>query len=475
MSMNETRASPSSEVMFERASTTLGLAVNSFADEVRCEIESATTHDRVGRVSAFNGLVLRSRGPDAQLGERCELQLPGATRPCRAEVIGFDKGHVLLLPFDEVKGVTLDAEVVASGQRYAVRIGDGLLGRVVDAFGDPIDGKGSVGSVRSVGANAEPINPMHRSPIHTALESGVTALDTFLPLGIGQRIGIFAGSGVGKSTLLGMCARNLHTDICVVALVGERGREVADFLDHATGPASLKRSVLVVATADESPLKRVQAVHTAHDIAEHFSCQGKKVLLIVDSITRVAMAQREIGLAAGEPATYRGYTPSVFTMLPRLAERCGNFKHGGSISAIYSVLVEGDDFNDPIADHMRAILDGHVVLDRQIAAQGRFPAIDVLRSVSRLEHALLNLEQRQAVREARGLLAAHGSARDLIDMGAYVPGSNPLLDRAVELLPALTALLAQEPSEARTAKESWTRLHTVLAADGLNAARQVPA
>lgn len=445
----------------QRVLSAMQAALDALTADVRHVVDLAPSHDRTGRVTAYNGLVLRSRGPDARLGEQCELIPAEGEQPCRARVVGFDKGDVLLLPYDEVKGVALDTEVVATGQGDLLRLDDRLLGRVVNAFGDPIDDKGPVGpALRSEPSLA--INPLHRSPIRTALETGVSALDVFLPLGLGQRIGIFAGSGVGKSTLLSMCARNLHTDVSVVALVGERGREVADFIKLTVESGSLERTVFVVATADESPLKRVQAVHTAHAIAEHFSRSGSQVLLIVDSITRLAMAQREIGLAAGEPPTYRGYTPSVFAMLPRLVERCGSFRGGGSITAIYSVLIEGDDQNDPIADHMRAVLDGHVVLDRQIAAQGRFPAIDVLRSVSRLEQSLLGAAQRDALRQARALLAAHHAARDLIEMGAYVPGNNPLLDRAIDLLPGLTALLAQDASEARSSAESWQRLAALL-------------
>ncbi len=446
----------------EQAMSAMQAALEALAEDVRHVVDAAPSHDRIGRVTAYNGLVLRSRGPDARLGEQCELRSAEGEQSCRARVIGFDKGDVLLLPYDEVKGVALDAEVVASGQGDLLRFDDALLGRVVNAFGDPIDDKGPVGRGHRSVQSTQAINPLHRRPIQSALETGVSAVDVFLPLGLGQRIGIFAGSGVGKSTLLSMCARNLHTDVSVVALVGERGREVADFIEQAVVAGSLERTIFVVATADESPLKRVQAVHTAHAVAEHFCRSGSHVLLIVDSITRLAMAQREIGLAAGEPATYRGYTPSVFAMLPRLVERCGSFQSGGSITAIYSVLIEGDDQNDPIADHMRAVLDGHVVLDRQIAAQGRFPAIDVLRSVSRLERSLLGPAQRNALREARALLAAHHAARDLIEMGAYAPGNNPLLDRAIELLPDLTALLAQDMSEVRASAESWDRLAALL-------------
>jgi flagellum-specific ATP synthase len=384
-------------------------------------------------------------------------------RRCRAEVIGFDKEEVLLLPLDEVEGVALDAEVVACGGNSPLMAGAGLLGRAVDAFGEPIDGLDAAEHLNPAMRHGSAISPLERAAIDTSLRTGVAALDLFLPLGLGQRVGVFAGSGVGKSTLLGMCAQNLHTDVSVVALVGERGREVSDFLRKAREAGSMERTVLVAATADEPPLRRVKAVHTAHAIAEHFSKAGKNVLLIVDSITRLAMAQREIGLAAGEPATYRGYTPSVFAMLPRLAERCGNFKGAGSITAIYSVLVEGDDLNDPIADHMRAILDGHIVLDRKIAAQGRFPAIDLLRSVSRLEHELLAREDRQTLREARALLAAHESARDLIEMGAYSPGSNSVLDRAIAVLPELSAMLVQDPTECSETEDSWLKLRALLA------------
>lgn len=425
-------------------------------------IENLGRSQRLGQVRAYNGLVVRGAGPDARIGELCEIEGERGAPPVCAEVIGFDGGDVLLLPLGDVRGMAVDSRITASGHGAEIALCDQLLGRVVDGFARPIDDGPPLPPGQRRASRPGAVPPLSRVAIDTQLETGISVLDLFLPLGLGQRIGIFAGSGVGKSTLLGMCARNLQTDVSVVCLVGERGREVGEFLEQVLG-SSRNRAVVVVATADEPAALRVQAVHTAHAIAEHFCDQGRQVLLVVDSITRLAMAQREIGLAAGEPPTYRGYTPSVFGLLPRLAERCGRFRTRGSITAIYSVLVEGDDHNDPIGDHMRAILDGHVVLDRRIGARGQFPAIDVLASISRLEGVLLDARTQALVRQARALLSAYEESRDLIEMGAYQAGSHPQLDRALAVLPALRALLAQSPGEQRSLTDSRSTLADILA------------
>ena len=339
---------------------------------------------RSGLVSQFFGLVVESIGPDAFLGEVCEIYSRSTATPIAAEVVGLKDGKVLLMPYGELRGIGLGCEVLATGRAVEIAIGEGLLGRVIDAFGRPLDGRPLPPLPAQCRLTHEPRNPLARSRIRRVLETGVTSIDGLLTIGRGQRVGIFSGSGVGKSTLLGMIARNMKADINVIALIGERGREVLEFIEQSLGPAGLKRSVVVVATSDQPALVRSRAAYAATAIAEYFRDRHNDVLLIMDSITRFAMAQREIGLAVGEPPTARGYTPSVFAALPKLLERCGTTDHAGSITALYSVLVEGDDINDPIADCVRAILDGHIVLSRDLANHGHYPAIDVLASSSRL-------------------------------------------------------------------------------------------
>jgi flagellum-specific ATP synthase len=307
---------------------------------------------------------------------------------------------------------------------------------------------------------------MARAPIDTVLETGIRAIDTLLTLGVGQRVGVFAGSGVGKSTLLGALAREVKADVTVLALIGERGREVGDFLQHSLGEAGLSRSVVMVATADEPAVTRVHAAHAAHAVAEYFRDSGRSVLLVVDSMTRFAMAQREIGLAVGEPATFRGYTPSVFAQLPRMLERCGALRSGGAITGVYSVLVEGDDMNEPVTDHMRAILDGHVVLSRELAARGHHPAIDVLHSASRVMDAEVSPEQLKVAREARRQLALYEASRDLIELGAHQRGANPALDQVIDRRPQLEAVLCQRPDEATPSEQAWQRLAAAVQAGG---------
>lgn len=428
------------------------------------EIQAAPMGQRLGRIVSFNGLVIEAQGPEAHLGELCEILPQGATVPVLAEVVGFRNERVLLMPYGHVGGISTDSHVRATGRPVTVPVGAGLLGRVVNAFSEPLDDEGTLDCTAAYPLYREPINPMARAPIDTVLETGVRAIDTMLTLGIGQRVGIFAGSGVGKSTLLGMLARRVTADVTVLALIGERGREVGEFLTHALGPEGLKRAVVVVATADEPALVRAHAAHAAHAIAEYFRDQGKSVLLIVDSMTRFAMAQREIGLAVGEPPTFRGYTPSVFSQLPKLLERCGRMRSGGAISGVYSVLVEGDDMNEPVTDHMRAILDGHIVLTRDLAARGHHPAIDLLQSTSRLMSQIASETEATLARDARRQLALYESSRDLIDLGAHQRGANPALDRAVELKPSLDKLLQQTPNEANARSDAYRQL-----ADALNA------
>jgi flagellum-specific ATP synthase len=332
----------------------------------------------------------------------------------------------------------------------------------VDAFGEALDGGAPIRYEEAYPLYREPINPLDRAEIDTVLETGVRAIDTLLTLGVGQRMGVFAGSGVGKSTLLGMLARNVAADVTVLCLVGERGREVGDFLSQSLGPEGRKRAVVIAATADQPALVRTHAVHAAHAVAEYFRDQGRSVLLIVDSMTRFAMAQREIGLAIGEPPTFRGYTPSVFAALPRVLERCGRLRTGGAISAIYSVLVEGDDMNEPVTDHMRAILDGHLVLSRDLASRGHHPSIDVLQSTSRLMNHIVGDAELALARDAIRMLAVYEASRDLVEMGAHQPGANPALDAAVERKPGLDAALTQLPGARFSRSEALEQLRGAL-------------
>lgn len=425
-------------------------------------IGSAPMGRRLGRIQSFNGLVLEAVGPDAQLGELCLVEPADGSVPVRAEVVGFRQERVLLMPYGHMGGISTESRVRATGEPITVPVGEGLLGRVVNAFGAPLDGGAGIRYDAHYPLYREPINPMVRAPIDTALETGVRAIDTLLTLGVGQRVGIFAGSGVGKSTLLGMLARQVRADVTVLALVGERGREVGDFLTGALGPEGLKRSVVVVATSDEPALVRAHAAHAAHAMAEYFRDRGLSVLLIVDSMTRFAMAQREIGLAIGEPPTFRGYTPSVFSQLPKLLERCGRLNGAGAITGIYSVLVEGDDMNEPVTDHMRAILDGHIVLSRDLASRGHHPAIDTLHSASRLMAHVATHGELTLAREAKRQLAVYAASRDLIELGAHQRGINAALDRAIDLMPAMDEFVQQEPAGFTPRMAATRRLGEIL-------------
>lgn len=423
---------------------------------------------RTGRLLDYNGLVLEADGPDVFLGELCEIYTRKHARVL-AEVVGFRQGRVLLMPYGHMHGISFESEIVACGKTLDFPVGKALLGRVVDAFGEPLDDKGPVHAATHYSMDREPINPLVREPIDEILETGVRAIDTLLTLGKGQRIGVFAGSGVGKSTLLGMLARNVTADIAVIALIGERGREVWDFIRGSLGERGLARSVVVVATADQPALVRTHAVHAATAIAEYFRDHNKDVMLIMDSITRFAMAHREIGLATGEPPTSRGYPPSTLSLLPRVLERAGNLKDRGSVTAIYSVLVEGDDMNEPIADHMRALIDGHIVLSRELASRGHYPAIEVTQSVSRLMPALLAEQDLRQARSALSLLGHYQGSRDLIEMGAYRPGTNPVLDDAVARMPAINDFLMQRADEATDHADASARLRALLIESGARA------
>jgi flagellum-specific ATP synthase len=420
-----------------------------------------------GVVSEVVGLGIRVRGLTAAVGELVTVHRSGeraGSGRLPAQVVAVHADGATCLPLGSTSGVCAGNPVTVAGDVLRVPAGPGLLGRVIDPLGRPIDGRGAPVDVQSVPLDAAAPNPLLRRRVSQALDTGVRALDTLVPLGSGQRVGIMAGSGVGKSTLLGMCVRGTAAPVRVVALVGERGREVREFVEDTLDEVARQRSVLVVATADDPPLLRLTAAFTATRIAEWFRDAGQDVLLVVDSVTRTALAQREVALAAGEPPATRGYPASVFAMLPRLLERSGPGEHA-SVTALYTVLIEGDDLQDPIADTARGILDGHVVLDRRLATAGHFPSIDVLESVSRVERAVTGPHQQALAGTARRLLAAWRDVRELVEVGAYAAGSDPDVDAALRLRPALEDFLRQPPDEICPAAESWMRLSAALGID----------
>ena len=430
-------------------------------DRFATALAQADLHRRRGRVTDLIGLILEATGLEAEVGELCEVHAGRGRAAVPAEVVGFRSRRTLLMPLGEMTGIGPGDVVVATGEAVRVPVGDGLLGRVVDGLGRPIDGKGPLATEAFRPTDARPPEALERMRIADRVSLGVRALDTLVPCGRGQRLGIFAGSGVGKSSLLGMIARNASADVNVICLVGERGREVREFIERDLGDA-LERSVVVVSTGDEPAVVRIKAALTATTIAEHFRDAGEDVMLMMDSVTRVAMAQREVGLAIGEPPATRGYTPSVFALLPRLLERSGAGAVG-TMTALYTVLVDGDDMNEPIADAARSILDGHVVLTRELAHQGHYPAIDVLASVSRLVGEVVSPEVRDAGRELRSLLAAHRDKADLIAVGAYERGTDPRTDRALELRGPIEAFLRQAVEDATPAPDADARLLELLA------------
>jgi len=414
-----------------------------------------------GRVEQLIGLVIESQGPPAALGELCRIDSLRNDGTTLAEVVGFRNHNLLLMPLGEVRGIHPGSEVIATGAPLRVPVGEALMGRVIDGLGHPIDGQGPIEADDYVSGNLMPPHPLKRQRIEQSFETGIKAIDTFVPCGRGQRLGIFAGSGVGKSTLLGMVAREGEADVNVIALIGERGREVREFLENDLGKEGCRKSVVVVATSNQPALARLKGAFLAMAIAEHFRDAGKNVLLMMDSVTRFAMAQREIGLAVGEPPTTRGYTPSVFSLLPQLLERAG-MGETGSITGFFTVLVEADDMNDPIADSVRSILDGHLVLSRELATQNHYPAIEVLESVSRLVRDLLTPAQLEVAARAREHLAIYRKNQDLINIGAYPAGSNPVIDEAIRLHEPLRQFLRQPVDQGMTAPQSWSRLTEIL-------------
>ncbi len=397
-----------------------------------------------GRVVRTVGLLVESLGPRARVGELCELGAPDGLN-LTLEVVGFRERHVLSVPLGSTLGLRPGDRLVARGAVATVGVGEGLLGRVFDGLGAPLDGLGPAQTSGEYPLHPPPLNPLARDPIAAPIGTGVRAIDGMLTCGRGQRIGLFGGSGVGKSTLLGSMVRGTEADIAVIALVGEWGREVRSFIEKDLGPEGLARSVMVVSTSDNPPLVRLRAAYAATAIAEYFRDQGKNVLLMMDSVTRFAMAQREVGLAAGEPPTAKGYPPSVFALLPGLLERAGNIKGSGSITAFYTVLVEGDDQTEPIADSVRAILDGHIILSRDLASSNHYPAIDVLQSVSRTMPDVTEEAHRLKAGQVREWLATIRDSEDLISVGAYVPGSNPRIDEAITRREAIAGFLRQTP------------------------------
>jgi flagellum-specific ATP synthase len=423
------------------------------------KLESIETLKSIGRVTRSVGLVVESQGPTVSVGDLCYLPSANGGRDTMLEAVGFRDNHVLLMPLGQMPPVRVGDLIIAAGIKSEVAVGEHLLGRTIDALGRPLDSLGDICTdCEQYPLNRTTTNPLSRANINEPLETGVRVIDGLLTIGAGQRIGIFGGSGVGKSTLLGMMAKRSAADVNVIALIGERGREVREFIENELGEEGMKRSVLVVSTSDDSALVRIRAALAATAIAEYFKDQGSNVLLIMDSVTRFCMAQREIGLAAGEPPSSKGYTPSVFALLPKLLERAGKFENGGSITALYTVLVEGDDMNEPIADAVRSILDGHIVLSRQLAAQNHYPCIDVLHSNSRLFSAITEPDHRAKAGKVRELIAAYEKAEDLINIGAYQMGSNRSIDLAIARHEEIVNFLKQERDESCHLEESIGQL-----------------
>lgn len=425
-------------------------------------LNNLSFYHKTGKVVQYVGLIVEATGPDVCIGDLCSIIPKNGNKAVKAEVVGFKDNKVLLMPFGKVKGISIGCDVVSVLHSSMINVSEGLLGRVVDAFGEPLDDKGEVDDFIATPLYREPHNPLSRESILDILESKVASIDLFTTLGKGQRVGIFAGSGVGKSSLIGMMSNRINCDVNVIALIGERGKEVTDFIEQALGDQGMQKTIVVVATSDQPALVRSHAVYSAMAIAEYFCEKGKDVLLTLDSITRFAMAQREIGLAIGEPPTTKGYTPSVFSSLSPIVERAGNFKGKGSISALITVLVEGDDLSDPIADYMRGILDGHIVLSRDLANKGHYPAVDILNSKSRLFESLVPKEKKQIIYDALKLYSNYLESKDLVDMGAYVHGQNTLLDEALDKVPKLQSFLKQNVSEASSYESSFSKLSEMM-------------
>jgi flagellum-specific ATP synthase len=411
-------------------------------------------YKRFGKVTRVIGLMIESKGPESSIGDLCYIHIGNKKKQkIQAEVVGFRDEYVLLMPYSTIQDISPGCMVEATGKPLEVKVGTALIGRVIDALGEPLDHQRLPKGLTSVPIDQAPPSPMTRPPITEPIEVGVKMIDSLLTVGKGQRVGIFAGSGVGKSTLMGMIARNTNADLNVIALIGERGREVREFIERDLGEEGLRRSIVVVATSDQPALMRIKGAYTATAIAEYFRNKGLNVMLMMDSVTRVAMAQREVGLAIGEPPTTKGYTPSVFALLPKLLERTGTNEFG-TITAFYTVLVDGDDMNEPIADTVRGILDGHLVLERALANKGQYPAINVLKSVSRVMNHIVTKEHRAAAEKLRELLSTYINSEDLINIGAYKRGSSREIDEAIRYYPKIIAFLKQDIHEHYSMDES---------------------
>jgi flagellum-specific ATP synthase len=430
------------------------------ADRYVDAIHGADLVRQYGKVRQVIGVVIESRGPNMAVGETCEIVYKRNTEPVLAEVVGFRDNKVLIMPLGDLAGIAVGSDVVALGAPLSIGVSDHLLGRVLDGLGRPIDGKGPLAIDRRAYVTAAPPHPLLRARIAEPLALGIRAIDGTLTTGKGQRVGVFAGSGVGKSTILGMIARNTAADVNVIALVGERGKEVRDFIDRDLGEEGLRRSVVIVSTSDQPALVRIKAAFVAMTVAEYFRDQGLDVMFMMDSVTRFAMAQREVGLAIGEPTTTRGYTPSVFALLPKLLERAGTSEKG-TITGLFSVLVDGDDMNEPIADAVRSILDGHIVLSRALASGNHYPAIDILQSVSRVMPDVVDANQYSAASALRDVLATYRDAEDLINIGAYVPGSNPRVDLALSKIEGIRHFLRQGIYETSSYEQTLRQLLSV--------------
>ncbi|PHO07767.1 flagellar protein export ATPase FliI [Thermoanaerobacterium thermosaccharolyticum] len=433
---------------------------NNFFERYKTVLRDRSFIKYYGKVNQVVGLTIESIGPISNVGDVCEIKsINGNT--IYAEVMGFKDDKVYLMPLGDMDGIGPGNSVISTGQKLKIGVGEELLGRVIDALGNPIDGKGPIKFKKLVSTNNVPPNPIERKRIREAMPLGIKAIDGLLTCGKGQRIGIFAGSGVGKSTLLGMIARNAKSDINVIALIGERGREVNEFIEKDLGEDGLKRSILVVSTSDTPALMRVKGAMAATSIAEYFRDQGLDVLFMMDSVTRFAMAQREIGLSIGEAPVSRGYTPSVFSVLPKLLERAGSAKNG-SITALYTVLVDGDDLNEPITDAVRGILDGHIVLSRKLANKGQYPAIDILASISRVMNDIVSDEHKNLSSKFKSILSVYEESEDLINIGAYVKGSNPKIDEAILLHDEMINYIKQTTDENYNFEDELNMLKNIL-------------
>lgn len=414
-----------------------------------------------GEITKVTGLTIESKGPQASIGELCYIKPFNSCNPITAEVVGFKEDKILLMPFGDMEGIGPGSKVIASGHSLQVSVGEELTGRIIDGLGNPMDDKGPISTIKKYPVSNMPPNPLKRTKISDVIPLGVKSIDGLLTCGLGQRIGIFAGSGVGKSTLMGMIARNAKSDINVIGLIGERGREVREFIENDLGEEGLKNSVVVVATSDQPALVRMKGALLATAIAEYFRDRGKNVMLMMDSLTRFSMAQREIGLAIGEPPVTRGFTPSVFSVLPKLLERAGT-SSTGSITGLYTVLVDGDDLNEPITDAVRGILDGHIVLTRKLANQNHYPSIDVLQSVSRVMPNITTNEHVSMSNEVKDIMATYREAEDLINIGAYKFGTNPKIDKAIIIIEQINEFLKQDKDSSYTFEQTIGMIRNII-------------